>query len=51
MKIMKSIRDYFHDSVDSGELNSRIVRLRELLNDADAILIGAGAGFSSAAGL
>jgi NAD-dependent SIR2 family protein deacetylase len=51
MKIMKSIRDSFYDSVDSGELNSRIVRLRELLNDADAILIGAGAGFSSAAGL
>jgi NAD-dependent SIR2 family protein deacetylase len=32
-------------------LSSRIARLRELLNDADAILIGAGAGFSSAAGL
>jgi NAD-dependent SIR2 family protein deacetylase len=51
MKIMKSIRNFFQNSVDSDDLNSRIARLRELLNDADAILIGAGAGFSSAAGL
>jgi NAD-dependent SIR2 family protein deacetylase len=51
MKIMKSIRNFFQNSVDSDDLNSRIAHLSELLTSADAILIGAGAGFSSAAGL
>jgi NAD-dependent SIR2 family protein deacetylase len=51
MKIMKYISDFFHDRVDSDDLNSRIAHLRELLTSADAILIGAGAGFSAAAGL
>jgi NAD-dependent SIR2 family protein deacetylase len=48
---MKSIRDFFQDSGDPDLLVNRIKRLSELLNDADAILIGAGAGFSAAAGL
>jgi NAD-dependent SIR2 family protein deacetylase len=48
---MKSIRDFFQDSGDPDLLVNRIKRLSELLNDADAILIGAGAGFSAADGL
>jgi NAD-dependent SIR2 family protein deacetylase len=48
---MKSIRNFFHSSADSDELGKRIARLSELLNNADAILIGAGAGISAAAGL
>jgi NAD-dependent SIR2 family protein deacetylase len=48
---MKSIKGCFHDSAAHDDLINRIECLRELLNDADAILIGAGAGFSAAAGL
>jgi NAD-dependent SIR2 family protein deacetylase len=51
MMIMKSIRDFFHNSADPDDLVKSIERLRELLTSADAILIGAGAGFSAAAGL
>jgi NAD-dependent SIR2 family protein deacetylase len=51
MTIMKSIRDFFHNNADSDELSNRIERLRELFKSADAILVGAGAGFSAAAGL
>jgi NAD-dependent SIR2 family protein deacetylase len=46
---MKSIRDFFRKDADGLAL--RIDRLRQWLEEADAILIGAGAGFSAAAGL
>jgi NAD-dependent SIR2 family protein deacetylase len=48
---MKSITDFLRSKTDADSLDHRIDRLRELLRSTDAILIGAGAGFSSAAGL
>jgi NAD-dependent SIR2 family protein deacetylase len=49
--IMKSIKDFFQKCDEEAGLDERISRLREWLTGADAILIGAGAGFSAAAGL
>jgi NAD-dependent SIR2 family protein deacetylase len=48
---MKSITDFLLSKREADTLDRRIDRLRELLGGADAVLIGAGAGFSAAAGL
>lgn len=49
---MTSIRDFFNRrAVNQASLDERIEQFRGLIQSADAILIGAGAGFSAAAGL
>jgi NAD-dependent SIR2 family protein deacetylase len=49
---MTSIRNFFNrQSVDRQSFDERIAQFRLLIQRADAVVIGAGAGFSAAAGL
>jgi NAD-dependent SIR2 family protein deacetylase len=49
---MISIKEYFNrKNIKSETFDKRIEQFRSLIKSADAILIGSGAGFSSAAGL
>jgi NAD-dependent SIR2 family protein deacetylase len=52
MTIMPFIRDFFNSkSKELAPFEERVGQLQALIQGADAILIGAGAGFSAAAGL
>ncbi len=51
MRITKSIGSFFMKTKSAEPLKDRICHVRQLLDEADGVLIGAGAGLSTAAGL
>lgn len=51
MKIYPFIDSFYHKATVTDSYNTRLLKLRHALKEAEHVVIGAGAGFSAAAGL
>lgn len=51
MRIYPFIENFCHKAISEGNYESRLQKLRNILDHADYVVIGAGAGLSDAAGI